>query len=385
MSSTVRVHDAAAPDIQRGIPVHNIVARKVADVWQNKLRYNPGMGWVELLTQSYEITTDRSLAGESPAGVIRAGLSTAAAIDAFSGLVNLEFFSGFEAVPASHADWTTITSAENFLPAFGLSVLQESRLFQAGKGEAPDATFGLFAEHWGLARYSAQINLDEQDLINAGTVSLSMAAVRALGRAAAMVPGDLVYGLLMRNPVTARDGKAFFSTDHDNLASGGSSGLQSGGTDNAAALDTAMAAVAAQAVADIESGIPIPSFTQPKYLICSPPVYPAARRLARLMVLDDGQDIVCRAEPRMQLGVADPSTETTIAGSNTSWMLASPASIGPSVLLGGLGGAPRPQLRDYGLSGPGWASGMFGRGFDCRLDVGACLLDPRGLYWSTGA
>ena len=206
-----------------------------------------------------------------------------------------------------------------------------------------------------------------------------MLAADTLGRAAARLPLDLVYGLLLRNPTMSYDGKPFFHTDHGNLVSGPTSALSE------TSLDAAMAAVALQSAPDNETEIGIPCGTQGRYLVVAPALLGKARRLARWMSLSDFGDLSVKVEPRLQLGVVDPSNDTIVGGSQTAWLLASPASIAPSIIVGGLGGTPKPVLRQFDLGGPGDYSGMWGKGFDICFDLGVVALDPRGLYFSTGA
>ncbi len=103
------------------------------------------------------------------------------------------------------------------------------------------------------------------------------------------------------------------------------------------------------------------------------------------MSLSDFGDLSVRVEPRLTLGVVDPATDTLVGGSSTSWLLASPASIAPSIIVGGLGGVPKPQIRQFDLAGPGEYAGQWGVGFDIVYDLGVVALDPRGLYFATGS
>jgi hypothetical protein len=178
------------------------------------------------------------------------------------------------------------------------------------------------------------------------------------------------------------DGKPFFCADHGNYATGTASAIN--GACNG--LDSAIEAIGNQSAPDPESAIPIPCGTWGKYLITPPSLLAKAKRLARVMLLDkQGDNLEVRQEPRLTLGVVDPQTGDEILGSTTSWLLASPATIVPSVIVGGLNGPPRPQLRRFDLAGPGEYAGQWGVGWDIVSDVGAVLLDPRGIYWSAGA
>ena len=347
-------------------------------MWSDRLRAEPKTNWVDLANIAARVLTGET-APTSPQATIRGGLSMAAVSEAMTNLVNIRFFDGYKSVPDSTDGWATEAGVENFLPAHALGIFEQSRLEQVDRTPAPHGYFGLIAENWALARYAKQLILSETDLLNSPSVDLTMLAADTLGRAAARLPLDLVYGLLLRNPKMSYDGKTFFHSDHGNLATGPTSAL------GETSLDAAMAAVALQSAPDGETDIPIPCGTQGHFLVVAPALLGKARRLARWMSLSDFGDLAVRVEPRLTLGVVDPSNDTLVSGSATPWLLASPASIAPSIIVGGLGGTPKPQIRQFELGGPGEYAGQWGVGFDIVYDLGCVALDPRGLYFSTGA
>jgi len=381
MITPASVFPSSTDRLRAGIPVEpKPGAGIVADIWASKLRSDPGINWLRLLGETAELMSGRSVAGQSPAGVVRSAFSLAGVSEAMSGLINAKFFDGYSSVPDSCDGWVTETKIDNFLPAHALGVFEQTRLEAVDRTPAAHGYFGLIHENWALARYARQLILSETDLLQSPSVDLSMLAARALGVAAARLPLDLIFGLLMRNVVMSYDSKTFFHVDHDNLATGAGSALSD------TSLDAAMGAIANQSSPDgTEDGVRIPCGTIGKFLIVSPALLGPARRLARLLLLN-GQDnnLVVRPEPRLTLGVLDPQTEELISGSTTSWLLCSPSTIAPSIIIGGLNGPPRPQLRQFDLAGPTFA-GQWGIGFDIVYDVGVVALDPRGIYWSDGS
>jgi len=362
-----------APPIDDNVPRMAVPAQHALE---ERLRHQPDIRWPALLAEAHKAVAPTRSLPENDEGMVRGALSTPAVSAAMTGLVNARFFAGFSAVPDTTVGWVTSSRVDNFLPATALTLLEQARLVDAGSEPAPHATYGLLHENWAVARYSRQLILAESDLLQSPSVDLSLLAAHTLGQAAARLPIDLVYALLLSNPVMSYDGKQFFHADHGNYATAAL---------DTTPLDTAMASLALQTAPDPEYEIPIPLAHKPRFLVVAPALYGGARRLARLMVLNDGNELVVRAEPRLAFGVIHPQTEEPIPGKAGAWLLASPSEIAPSVIVGGLTDPPQPQLRQFDLGGPGDYAGQWGIGWDVNFDVGAVLLDPRGIYFSDGA
>jgi hypothetical protein len=247
----------------------------------------------------------------------------------------------------------------------------------AGTGTAADGFIGLMGQGWALDRFSRVIAIDEKDLLNA-SVDLTLLSVRELGKACRRLVLDLAWAVLLQNAAMSYDNHAIFSTEHANYLTGA-------GSDLAAALDAGMSLLAAAAAPDAEfSECPIPVGCQPKYLVVPPASLAAALRQVRLMKQNRGDDMVVVCEPRITLGTV-AADDTVIAGKPNGWLLASPSSIAPSLLLGSLEGQGlTPIVRQFQLGGPGDFSGMWGFGADVHLDIAVCVVDWRSLVWSDG-
>ena len=256
--------------VRAGIPVAGSQsARSIAGYWSDRLRQDPKANWADLMGLAVGTQTGTPTAGLSPLGVIRAGGSMAAVQEAMTGLVNARFFDGYKAVRDTTDGWVTESKVNDFLPAHALGVFEQSRLEQVDRTPAPHGYFGLIHENWALARYAKQLILTETDLLNSPSVDLTMLAADTLGRAAARLPLDLIFGLLLRNPKMSYDGKPFFCSDHANYASGPTSAL------GETSLDAAMAAIALQSAPDGETEIGIAIGCQPQYLRRGPrPAWP---------------------------------------------------------------------------------------------------------------
>jgi hypothetical protein len=196
---------------------------------------------------------------------------------------------------------------------------------------------------------------------------------------------DLCYALLLSNPTMVADGLPLFDAGHSNYATGSGSALQSAGVDAPDALDGALAAIGKQVMVD-NSSLPIHVGLVPKFLICAPGAYGPARRLARRLRLEDGADLEIRMESRLSsLGTVDPQSGNLFSAGDTSWLLASPAKLAASLVVGGLEGqGVEPVIRTWQLGGPGEYAGMWGVGVDVKLDLAAVAVDWKSLYFSAG-
>jgi hypothetical protein len=91
--------------------------------------------------------------------------------------------------------------------------------------------------------------------------------------------------------------------------------------------------------------------------------------------------LIVRGESRLgSAGVVNPDTDEVVTGTNTNWLLASPAELTPGVVLGTVNGKIEPTIRSFRLD-----QGQWGIGFDVQLSLAATVLDPKGLYFATGA
>jgi hypothetical protein len=344
----------------------------------DKLRAaDPRIKWPQLFGRATELCRGKNLDGESPEATCRGALSNSNVQGAMLGLVNRTLTEGFTQVPDSTKGWASEVEIHDFLPAAALTAYEGFRLEAAGRGAAAHGFLGVMGQGWMLDRFSRQIVLDEKDLLNA-SVDLSLLAVRELGKACRRLIVDMSWALLLANKPMTYDGKNLFSTDHANYLTGV-------GSDLATALDTGMSLLAAQAAPDIEfPEVPIPVGCQPKYLVVPPASLASAFRLVRLMKQNRGDDMVVVPEPRIALGTV-AADDTVVAGKPTGWLLASPSSIAPSLLIGSLEGQGlTPIIRQFDLGGPTY-SGQWGWGADVHLDVAVCIVDWRSLVWSDGA
>jgi hypothetical protein len=309
--------------------------------------------------------------------LVRQGLSNFSVQTAFANQINKSFSDGYRDSPDTLALCYDVVPVENFLPRLAISQYAAGRVHLEGKGGSEHIYFGLGGQPWAIDRYSGQVGIDEQDLLNAGPINLQLISSRELGRACKRCVLDLAWALLLSNPQMP-DGVACFDASHGNYAA---AALDEG------TLDSALEGLGSQIFRDDESA-PIHVNGRGQILITAPKTYGLARRLAWRMRLQDGGDLAVRSESRLvqSIGIADPKTETLITSpSDSAWLLAVPAKTITSLVVGAMDGNLEPQLRVnfFGENGQP-PIGRWGVTMDCKVDIGAVLVNHRGLYFSAG-
>lgn len=302
---------------------------------------------------------------------IRLALSNIDVADALAATADSLVATAFKAAPRNSRGWVRNSPVRSFLPHDALSIDQAGRLERHTRGgTAGHLELGLSASSWGIARYSTQTVVSDEDLL-ADRVGIFSVAAEQTGRAAASLVEDLIFSLILRNP-TLSDNVELFHASHGNLAN---TALGSPG------LGVAQSAIASQVLTDSDGNPALHLNLAGNTLLVPPDLGWDARELVKSGQLGDGRDVEARVENRLSsIGVVDPDAEVVIEGSNTNWLLAASHEAWPCVLLGNLGGGdPQPKIRRFTLD-----KGQWGIGWDCIMDIGAVVTDYRGLYWSTG-
>jgi hypothetical protein len=233
----------------------------------------------------------------------REGLSDWAIGAACANVIGQSFHDGFMSIPDTLSHVYEIRPVETFLPQLALAQWQGGRLEASGRGPAGAIYYGLAGTPWGIARYSARGEIDEQDLINAPALDLILAGAREMGRAAKRTIQDL----------------------HGNYTDAGFSDT---------ALNGAFEAMGKQTLSD-DSGVPLHVNCQGRYLIVSPTIYGSALREAHRLWAGTSP-IEVRSESRLSgLGLLHPKEETVVqAPPDSSWLVAAPNSAICCLVLG---------------------------------------------------
>lgn len=304
-------------------------------------------------------------------GFIRAAVSTPTLTNAFTTSVNARLLQAYMDAPDS-TEFVEVVDVADFKTNEVIALGKGSDLEILPRGNtAKHSTFADSQETYRIYRYARQFAVDEQDIIDDNLDAFQSVAPE-LGMAAAQVRPDLVYYLLMSNPTLAADSTAVFAAGHNN---------DDTNTFSAENLKTGIAAMQNQTQDGRNLNI------VPEYIIVGPTLAWLAMELMNSTQITIGDTSEIRgmanvlngrmsviSDSRVENGVTDPVSGSTAAGSTTEWILASrPFRTVRVAYLAGSG--RRPMLRRFTLD-----RGQWGVGWDIKLDVGAAILDYRGLY-----
>lgn len=107
-----------------------------------------------------------------------------------------------------------------------------------------------------------------------------------------------------------------------------------------------------------------------KYLIVAEALGYTARKLARQIKLDDDEDLIVRTDPRIDNGMIDPLTGSTIAGNATAWHLF--AGNLPAIELSMM--TPQPEVTTWTKNGE---DGEYCLGWSMQWTLGSVGIDPK--------
>lgn len=289
---------------------------------------------------------------------IRNALSGVTASNAFTTSVNAKMVEGWEAIEDT-TDWCTTEQLTNYKENSRVRVEHDEshNLSPTPRGSTAKhvSVETASTESYNGYRFARQMVIDEQDIEDDNVTMLRDMPMR-LGMAARRLRPDLVYYELLSNPELA---------DGDNLIS---ATRGNNGTDalDSAALGTACAWLRTQTENNVEMGI------VPGWLVVAPALEETARKLLKDREIEnDGGALKLRVEPRLQNGVTDPLTETTVSGTTTQWYV-----IGrnhPTIEVGQL--SDRPGFRRYQLE-----QGRWGLGFDLSWTIGVKAIAASAIY-----
>jgi len=316
----------------------------------------------------------RSRGGNPPLGaddldVVRAGLSDLSTVAAIQGVVNAAILGGFRSMVDTTEGWVRAVTLPNYLPQSVAYADRPIRLQHTPRGgTAPIVSYSVSTPHrWRLAKFTAAVVIDEQDLIDTQPIGVWEAILAELGAAARRLVPDLVWSLVLANP-ELEDGVPLFDAARANTGNG---------VVGRTAVGLGFDAIGSQILPD-EYGRPTHLNLQPRYLIVPPTAYLTGKRLAQDAGLDD--ELIVRSESRLgDMGLVSPADEEIIAGNGANWLLAAPAEQAPGVLVGFLNGKQDPDITVTALT-----RGEWGVHVSVAFSVGATAVDGRGLYWSTG-
>jgi hypothetical protein len=306
------------------------------------------------------------LMGMSDSRVVTLALSTSDFPNILANVANKTLLDAYQAAPAVLKQICRITSASDF---------RERRVLRFGEGtglqykaEGAEYTYGSIAEQtssYQVRSYGRIFSFTREMIINDDLGALDQ-FFRAAGRLAVEFEARMLADLLTANsgagPVLS-DGLTLFHANHGNVAS-------SGGAISVQTLDTARAALRRQKGLDGEVIVD----ADPRYLIVPVAKQTAAEQVTAAITPAQTSNVNPFAGRLAVL--ADPHLDDT---STMAWYVAADPANVPVFEFSYLQGAQGPQTE---------TENDFDRDvlkFKIRLDVGAGVVDWRGIYKNPGA
>lgn len=309
--------------------------------------------------------------------IVQRAFSTATLNAVFTTNFAAQMLEGFMTAPDTTGPWTREADLPNFQTVERIQKHLLSGLKRTDRNQTPeDAEAAAVLESYKLARYTERFTVDEMDIIDDRFGALDMTPGE-MGEAARELRPDMVYSLLLGNPTMGQDGKALFHVDHGNLVASGA-GL------SADTLEARKSAMAQQT----SNGRLLNIMAQ--YLIVPESKHWTARTIVgsselrnttsdlKYGTLNPAQgSFTVVAEPRLDVGVTDPSTlpsPTTHAGQPGAFFLAT-RNGRHGIEVGHLRGTGRaPVVRRYNLT-----EGRIGMGWLVIMYLGVKAIGYQGL------
>lgn len=303
---------------------------------------------------------------------VQRGLGIAEGVAALASVIYSAILAGTTSVRNTVSDWVTYQPLQNYRPHELGTPTVLPRVGTIARGDS--ATGGLMrvdSQQSKLAHFGLAFSLDEQDILDQRTIGALTVPLVECGKALGRLVPDLVYSELLGNPTLDRDGVTVFHASRGNLVT---TALAD------ASLDAGVAAIGKQTLPD-EDGRPVHLGLQPATLVVPPDLAGTSRKLIRDRMLGDDADLKLVSDSRLSDGgLVDPRTDETVTGTTTNWLLVARPEDRPAIVVSTLDGRPTPRLQQWQHDGGQWGLG-FALDFACSVSI----IDPLGLYWSTGA
>lgn len=295
--------------------------------------------------------------------IVERSFSTATLNAIFTTNFAAQLLQGFVGAPDTTRGWVAESDLPNFQTVERIQKHKMSGLKRADRNQSvKDAEAEAVLESYKLHRYAEKFTVDEMDIIDDRFGALDMTP-QEMGEAAREIRPDLVYSILLGNPTMGQDGTALFHTSRNNLTASG------------AALSSATLAARKSAMSTQTSNGRLCQIRGRHLIVPETVEHKADVLLGSAERRDTSSDTEYGtknwaqnkfnlvAEPRLDVGVTDPSTGTAYAGQSGSWFLA--ADRGRyGIEVGHLRGTGRaPVIRRYNLTegriGIGWLVIMY--------------------------
>ncbi len=304
----------------------------------------------------------------------------------FGPLIALQVIQAYEELEDSTTAFVDEVDNADFRPveAIGLDYTQGMRRHVKGT-QAKEVGFAEFGEFFQVDRFTGRFEIDEMDIIN-DQIGVGQQAPDMLGQIARQIGIDLIYSILLSNPLL-RDGTALFHSSRNNIVTAAPLTI--------AGLTAVATRMALQRVT-MRNGNTRTLNSQLGMLVTSIADNPDARSITRATNIQSGATTaggIADSNPhagryqvfsdgRIDSGVENPRTEAFVAGTTTDYFAFERPQGRPRTLvrahLRGTGRVPR--VRSSSLQN---GSGSYGIAWDVSKDVGAGIKTFRGVVRAT--
>ena len=334
------------------------------------------------IAREFAHLSGKNLAAGSRDAILQAAFSSASFTNSFTTNVNAVLLVSYMDTPDTTGGWVQEQEVNDFRTQERPRATKGSGLKRlAAGGTADDYSLSDVGESYKIGRYARKFQVDEQNFID-DSLGVLQQIPTEMGQAAARLRPDLVYAILLDNPTLAATALALFS------ASNPSANLLT----TAALTSTTLKAAIAAMMKFQENSVNLN--LRPSHLIVPPTLMHGAAELINSSTIfksngasstvEFGSDNSLKAEgltlvsdARLENGVTDPSDDTAVSGSASSWFMA--CNYAHTIEVGYLRGTGRaPQVRSFNLD-----RGQWGMGWDIKMDLGAKALDWKGLVKNT--
>jgi hypothetical protein len=335
---------------------------------------------------------------------VRAAMSGSALSAIFTQNVCAQFLGGYLDAADTTQGWTTETDVLNFLENERAIYGKMGQLQKLGKGgTAADLDTSDWNEVYKIFRYAGKFTVDEQDFINDRFGALAQMSPQDMGLSARQIRANLVYALLLANPTLNQDSVSVFNAAHNNIVTGQVTDFATGTpTANAGPFQDATTLMGKQRLRNRVLNL------RPRYVLSGTDLewavgilYKSQQRIIAAgsggtynPLAAEGANVEDRQDGRLDpLGCYDndtgktfypyTTTGTTAGRSGMAIMAARPGEQGAKTVEIGyrIGTGRAPRIRSAILRE---GSGQYGMSWDANLDIGAKILDFRGLVLITG-
>ena len=316
--------------------------------------------------------------------MIRAAFSTSNLTFIFSQTMEALLMMKFMEAPATWRSWTRVrTDIANYKTNERTGVTERANLKRTPRGKsAPSSAIDEFQETYKLGRFADSWQIDDMDIID-DRFDVFADTPGEMAIAAARLPRDIAYSLLLANAAMSDGNNLFDNTNHGNNTSG------------AAYSQTVLRAMLQAIVKQRGRGVDKAKLGVQAAVHLVPPahMHDAATFLNSSTISNDSgtgsanpiqilhRNLILEIEPCLELGVTDPRDDVVHSGSATATYLAANPGAMPTVEIGFLAGTNgNPRLRSERLAAP-----AFGQIFTVEHSAGGVVLAWEGLHKDDGA